>query len=405
MFLGSTLQQVRRVIVRPHSSRFASGDGSYNGAAAGSNTARGNSQEWRWEVDPASDRVVLEEKDDAFFADVGKTKDHAFVVINVHSKTTSEVYLIRAMSPGSSDFVDSPGVGGALALEKGGNVRQTPEVEQNGSRQRRNGPTLLRRRRSGVEYYVDHCDGTFYVVTNLSEGRSEEGIEPHVIEGNFGAKEYRLIRVRWPGVDSSLEGISSAPWEPVCDGADEGLRAPADDLAENSYVAPAVRPDNWPGKDGDHRESGSMRKGVYAVEIEGDSSASGARGLIQEMDLFKGKCLLYESCPHTGGPRLRIVSTDNPASPSVVVFPPPPGGCDDRDVGGNDGERTPGAAGASTLRPGVNQWVEARTARFSLSSPVAPEDIYDIDLESGRLELLKRTEVPGTPRFDGRYYR
>lgn len=62
-------------------------------------------------------------------------------------------------------------------------------------------------------------------------------------------------------------------------------------------------------------------------------------------------------------------------------------------------------SGASTLRPGVNSWFEARTARFSVSSPTAPEDVYDLCLESGGLELLRRTEVPGSPRFDGRDYR
>ena len=61
--------------------------------------------------------------------------------------------------------------------------------------------------------------------------------------------------------------------------------------------------------------------------------------------------------------------------------------------------------GACTLRPGVNSWFEARTVRFSLSSPIAPEDVYDLCLESGRVELRRRTEVPGSPRFDGRDYR
>lgn len=31
--------------------------------------------------------------------------------------------------------------------------------------------------------------------------------------------------------------------------------------------------------------------------------------------------------------------------------------------------------------------------------------MYDLCLESGRLELLRSTDVPGSPRFDGREYR
>ncbi|CAN0443090.1 unnamed protein product, partial [Hapterophycus canaliculatus] len=64
----------------------------------------------------------------------------------------------------------------------------------------------------------------------------------------------------------------------------------------------------------------------------------------------------------------------------------------------------PTARSACTLRPGVNSWFEARTARFSLSSPTAPEDVYDLCLETGEMELLRRTDVPGSPRFDGRDY-
>lgn len=310
--------QVRRVILKRRTSHLAS-----------------DSSSGRWEVDPASDNVVLEENDDAFFADVGKTKDNAFVVINVHSKTTSEVSLLPAMESSFSDSRET------LKMEQGGSVLQEPQRCEKSLPGNRS-PTLLRRRRRGVEYYVDHYDNAFYVVTNSLKWRREEN----------EVGEYQLVRVRQPGNDSVL--VDEVPWEPV-------YGCSAHDMLEGSRRENRVRMDNF--------AAGSER----------------ASGLIQEMDLFKGKCLLYEACPLSGAPRLRIVPIDDPASPSIVVEPPSLGG-----------------GGVAMMRPGVNSWLEASTARFSLSSPLVPEDVFDLCLETGKLELLRRTEVP---RFDGRGYR
>lgn len=85
---------------------------------------------------------------------------------------------------------------------------------------------------------------------------------------------------------------------------------------------------------------------------------------------------------------------------SIVLF-----ATGDGSSGLGRGPANSAADGASVLRPGVNAWFESKTARFSVSTPVAPEDVYDMCLESGRLELLRSTDVPGSPRFDARDYR
>lgn len=311
--------------------------------------------------------------------DVGRTKDHSFVAINVHSKTTSEVYLL----PTATDSADASDAGcrradavqGTTAVkgdddDRIANSGRNSDNSTNGHHSA--GPALLRRRQQGVEYYVDHAGDSFYIVTNspppgVKDGQSEEAT---------GAGEYRLVRVRQPpgrrkGSASSLNGVADAPWETV----------------------PCGR----------------------------------AGCTIQEMDLFKRHCVLYESSPVSGCPRLRVVplaASDDTCcgSSPFVVYPPPVGGCGGGDSTGasinsdSDGDMIddggvaamvapPPPPSPCTLRPGVNSWFEARTARFSLSSPVAPEDVYDLCLESGRMDLLRRTEVPGNPLFDGRDYR
>ncbi|CAN0008226.1 unnamed protein product [Ectocarpus fasciculatus] len=382
--------QVRRVVIHQRTSA-ADSAGCTDDACGNGGTAEG------WRVDSASDRSVFEEKDDAFFVDVGKTKDHSFVVINVHSKTTSEVYLLPGSTSPKAGRGSAAGVEGKAATAVADAATAT--AHQHGCA----GPTLLRRRRQGVEYYVDHSGDAFYLVTNSPPSRNggvgdRQGQRETPTPSAAHAGEYRLVRVplqqqqlgpggrRGDASSSSLEGVADVPWEAVPCG-----RHP---------------------------------------------------GTVQEMDLFRDHCVLYETCPASGCPRLRVVPLahhpppaaaaggDGPPSSPFVVSPPNAGGhCGDSvsdsvSDSASDGDRfsasgpveqgasaAAAAAGgatassvACTLRPGVNSWFEARTARFSLSSPTAPEDVFDVCLESGKVELLRRTEVPGSPPFDGRDY-
>ncbi|CAM6122299.1 unnamed protein product [Calypogeia fissa] len=75
------------------------------------------------------DKLIFEENDPSCFLDVSRTKDWSFITVNVNSKTLSEVYLINAEDPA-----------GDLQLVKG--------------------------RKSGVQYFVEHHEGFLYVLTN-----------------------------------------------------------------------------------------------------------------------------------------------------------------------------------------------------------------------------------------------
>jgi oligopeptidase B len=88
-------------------------------------------QVWRHRVGtPAADDVmVLEEDDERFHLGIGRTKDGAFVVIQLHSQVTSEVHVIDAEHP------EHP-------------------------------PRVVEPRRQGIEYSIEHHTGTFLVLTN-----------------------------------------------------------------------------------------------------------------------------------------------------------------------------------------------------------------------------------------------
>jgi oligopeptidase B len=88
-------------------------------------------QLWRHSVGtrPETDVCVHQEDDERFYVGVSKTKDDAFVVLELESKVTSEARVLRADDPGEDLRIVEP-------------------------------------RRQGVEYALEHHDGRFLIVTN-----------------------------------------------------------------------------------------------------------------------------------------------------------------------------------------------------------------------------------------------
>ena len=88
-------------------------------------------QLWRHRVGtaPSDDALVLEEPDERFHLGVGRTKDGAYVVVEIQSKVTSEVLVVPTASPDVAPSVVAP-------------------------------------RRQGVEYALEHHQGTFVILTN-----------------------------------------------------------------------------------------------------------------------------------------------------------------------------------------------------------------------------------------------
>jgi oligopeptidase B len=75
------------------------------------------------------DRLVLEEADERFHLGVGRTKDGEWVVVEMHSRVTSEIWVIPAAQPGAD-------------------------------------PTVVEPRTQGVEYGLEHHGGEFLLLTN-----------------------------------------------------------------------------------------------------------------------------------------------------------------------------------------------------------------------------------------------
>jgi oligopeptidase B len=88
-------------------------------------------QLWRHRIgsSPADDVLVHQEDDERFHLGVDRTKDGAFILLELHSKVTAEVHALDADNPGAEMRTVEP-------------------------------------RRQGVEYQVEHHQGSFLLLTN-----------------------------------------------------------------------------------------------------------------------------------------------------------------------------------------------------------------------------------------------
>ncbi|XP_078000816.1 prolyl endopeptidase-like [Glandiceps talaboti] len=100
-------------------------------------------QVWRHQVGTSisNDVKVFEEESDRYFVDISKTKDRRYVTINSSCRSSSEVRLIDCECENSS-------------------------------------PVLVQTRQDGVEYFIEHSNGMFYILTNSD-----------------GAKDYKFMKV------------------------------------------------------------------------------------------------------------------------------------------------------------------------------------------------------------------
>ncbi|KAF9973459.1 hypothetical protein BGZ73_003291 [Actinomortierella ambigua] len=92
----------------------------------------------------SEDVLVYQDDDDSIFIDVGATKDQKYITINANSLSSSEVRIMDA----AFDFFGNKDTEGGTPAK--------PDLR------------LIEPREEGVEYYVDHHDNHFYILTNAN---------------------------------------------------------------------------------------------------------------------------------------------------------------------------------------------------------------------------------------------
>ncbi|XP_022632440.1 uncharacterized protein LOC106779835 isoform X1 [Vigna radiata var. radiata] len=98
---------------------------------------------------------VFTENDSSFCVDITSTKDGKFITVNSNSRTSSEVYVIDSVNPS-------------------------------------NGLQKLCSRTSGVQYFVEHHSGLFYILTNAP-----------IPESQWSGQGYYLVRCRVEDIEST----------------------------------------------------------------------------------------------------------------------------------------------------------------------------------------------------------
>ncbi len=133
-------------------------------------------QLWRHRLGslPGEDVLVFEEPDERFHLGVGRTKDGAFVVLELQSQVTSEVHIVSADHPEVPLAVVAP-------------------------------------RRQGVEYAVEHHTGTLLVLTN---DEAENFRLMAVSPDNPGRPHWREVIAH--RLDARLDGVEPFARHLVC---------------------------------------------------------------------------------------------------------------------------------------------------------------------------------------------
>ncbi|XP_060958677.1 uncharacterized protein LOC115701132 [Cannabis sativa] len=104
---------------------------------------------------------VFTESNSSFCVDITSTKDGKFITVNSNSRTSSEVYVIDAANPS-------------------GDLRK------------------IRERVSGVQYFLEHHHGLFYILTN----------DPSSVKEGWSGEDYYLARC-------PVEDIQSTNWQNI----------------------------------------------------------------------------------------------------------------------------------------------------------------------------------------------
>jgi protease II len=291
--------------------------------------------------DDHSPTTLYDEADPRFFVALTRTKDWRALVVNAHSKVSSEVRLLLQPPP------PSPPAPPSLTM------------------------MLVAPRRPGVEYFVEHRRGEVLVLTNA----------PELFLGGGGGC-------------SSSSGLSSGA-AVVGAGAAGAAAAAAPGGRDYALLsAPLVRSDKTD-------ESSSWRLGpfteleseptgrccvsaaVAAAENGDDDESADARAAIAattDMDVFDAGIVLQQR-DAMGRPALSVVGAAAEAASSSFspAAEPPPRRRLRR-------ARLP--PWALAVEPAANQDPSSRAFRFDLSSPARPPRPYELDLITGDVRSL-----------------
>lgn len=182
-------------------------------------------QVWRHQVGTpaATDVLVLQEDDERFHLGVSRTRDGAYVLVELHSKVTSEVWALPTADPDSA-------------------------------------PAVVLPRRPGIEYGVEHHGSTFLLLTNdgasnfrvMALGVGDTGVLPPrwrtVVEGRADARiegfdvfaGHLVVSERLDG--SARIRVLPLPGEGFAGPLTGGWLVPCPDTPSTSWVGPNPEP-------------------------------------------------------------------------------------------------------------------------------------------------------------------
>jgi hypothetical protein len=321
--------------------------------------------------DENDDPVLFEERDPRHFVALTRTKDWRALVVNSHSKLSSEVRLmLGAPQEEGQQQRGGSGGGGGSGDKAGGDAAGSSSSHASSSL-----PLLLiAPRRPGVEYFVEHQAGRALVLTNAPELFLPSAAA-------VGSRDAALAAASPPPPAKPSSSSSSAGRDyallaaPLLEeGPDSSSSSTTWRLGQFELLAPEPR--------------GRCRAAPAGADDDSDDALVAAT---TDLDVFQQGVVLQQR-DSAGRPALTVVRsaassstsspTTNASAPLLLLR-----------------ARLP--AWALALEPRANQdYSDGASFRFDLSSPSRPPEPYELDLLTGEVRPLVVVSREGRKRAD-----
>ena len=272
---------------------------------------------------------LFSEPDPSRVLALGRSKDGALLTLASAAAGGSAAYALWLRGG------DGGGAGGGAAAPPSLSSASTPPSSLPTPPSRPVRLTCVAPFEEGVEHYLEHCEGVpggLVVMTTAAAMGSGAGSDEEEAAGEF-----------W--LAAPLAGAAAAA-------------AAAGPSNPPSSVPP---PSNWR---------------ALLPPRRGDGENENAAAVLTDIDVQRDCVLCYQRCPSTGRPRLSLLrwgwgglggvggGVGGAAEVKEIALPSP-------------------SENFLVVRPGANADPDARTARVTLSGPLAPPEDFDLCLETG----------------------
>eukprot|EP00798_Chlamydomonas_sp_ICE-L_P025187 gene25187-10824_t len=325
--------------------------------------------------------TVLEEPEEQYYMEISRTKDWSFLVINSNSKISSQVHLLPASSPFSP-------------------------------------PKCVQPRLEGLEYFVEHQHPSLYILTNYAGCNAAQGggggggggggagggggsqgggyglVSLDLRSPSWGCEYWRTVEPTWSEKEEKV---------PVAITDMDMFNGKLILFGRQSNGAPSVSLLQLPTAASHGQANADVEQPSQPIPSQAVPLPSQANADVEASQPVPNHPQ-EPAQPPSSAPHMHTPSPPSPATAPAAPDHPPPMSLSPSS-GKTQALHTEALLVPATLvhlppwalslSSGMNQDFNARTLRFTCSSPTHPPSDFDFEFESGALYCISTEAVPG----------